>query len=920
MSYFSNLDKLWGKENSKPPQSKNKQRPIQWWLIIIGALVFLFIIAAIGKGIYTEWLWFNSLGFSSIYTTILTTRLWLFAVGALAFFALLVSNLFLARRLSPVSGDNISIGQGIVVVRRMLDMGILAVAIFFSLIFGLVTSGQWETILRFTSATNFNIIEPLLGRDVAFYIFNLPLYHFVQGWLIWATVIILIFTATIYGLNIGFRRAAFTTAIKGHLSVLGAVIFFILAWSYRLKIFDLLYSRRGVIFGAGYTDVHAQLLAWRILIVVAVISGMLLLIAILRRWRHSLIIPVGLWVVSAIIFGSIYPALVQRFQVEPSELAREGPYIEHNIHFTRLAFGLDRIEEKDISIELAPSEQDIAQNSTTMNNIRLWDHRPLKDTYNQLQSIRLYYDFVDIDVDRYQIDGDSRQVMLAARELSPEKLPSQAQTWVNRRLQFTHGYGIAMSPTIEVTEEGLPNLWVKDVPPIGKIEIEQPEIYYGEKTNDYVIVGSRVEEFDYPKGDTNVYTKYTGENGIEIGSFIRKLAFAWELGDINILISGELTPGSQLLYRRNIQQRVRHVAPFLKLDSDPYIVIDNGELLWVQDAYTISGRFPYSQPTPGGINYVRNSVKVVINAYDGSTTFYLIDPEDALVNTYAAIFPALFTPIEAMPESLRAHLRYPQDLFQIQASVYQTYHMQDPRVFYNKEDLWTTPFETYADTERPVEPYYVIMRLPGEEQEAFILMLPFTPIQKDNMITWLAARSDGDKYGKLIAYNFPKDKLIYGPRQIEARIDQDPTISSQLTLWGQKGSQVIRGNLLVIPIEQSILYVEPVYLKAERGQLPELKRVIVASGDRIAMEPTLAQSLMAIYAGLPAEEPTVTAPTPTPEMPLPTDLAELAQLAQEHYTKAQEYLKAGDWAGWGEELKKMEEVLSQLVKLSAPQE
>ncbi len=647
---------------------------------------------------------------------------------------------------------------------------------------------------------------------------------------------------------------------------------------------------------------------------------MLLLIVVLRRWRHSLIIPVGLWVVSTIIFGSIYPALVQRFQVEPSELAKESPYIEHNIHFTRLAFGLDQIEEEDFPVELAPSEQDIAQNSATMNNIRLWDHRPLKDTYNQIQSIRLYYDFVDIDVDRYQIDGDSRQVMLAARELSPEKLPSQAQTWVNRRLQFTHGYGIAMSPTIEVSEEGLPNLWVKDVPPIGKIEIEQPEIYYGEKTNDYVIVGTRVEEFDYPKGDTNVYTKHTAENGIEIGSFIRKLAFAWELGDINILISGELTPESQLLYRRNIQQRVRHIAPFLKLDSDPYIVIDNGELFWVQDAYTVSGRFPYSQPTPGGINYVRNSVKVVINAYDGLTTFYLVDPEDALVNTYAAIFPALFTPMEAMPESLQAHLRYPQDLFQIQASMYQTYHMQDPRVFYNKEDLWTTPFETYADTERPVEPYYVIMRLPGEEQEEFILMLPFTPTQKDNMITWLAARSDGDKYGKLIAYNFPKDKLIYGPRQIEARIDQDPTISSQLTLWGQKGSQVIRGNLLVIPIEQSILYVEPIYLKAERGQLPELKRVIVASGDRIVMEPTLAQSLNAIYAGLPAEEPTVTAPTPTPGMPLPTGLAELAQLAQEHYTKAQEYLQAGDWASWGEELKKMEEVLSQLVELSAPQE
>jgi uncharacterized membrane protein (UPF0182 family) len=609
---------------------------------------------------------------------------------------------------------------------------------------------------------------------------------------------------------------------------------------------------------------------------------------------------------------------MQRFQVEPSELDKERAYIKNNIQLTRLAFGLDQIEERDIPVELAPSEQDIAQNSATINNVRLWDYRPLKDTYNQIQSIRLYYDFNDIDVDRYQIDGSYRQVLLGARELSPEKLASQAQTWVNRRLQFTHGYGVALSPTNEVTEQGLPNLWVKDVPPVGTIEIERPEIYFGEKTVDYVIANTRVAEFDYPKGDTNVYTRYEAGRGIKLNSLIRKLIFAWELGDINILISGELTPESQLLYRRNIQQRVQHIAPFLKLDSDPYMVIDDGKLFWIQDAYTVSDRYPYSQPTAEGINYVRNSVKVVTSAYDGSVTFYLIDPEDAVANTYAAIFPALFTPIEEMPESLRAHLRYPLDLFRVQVSVYQTYHMQDPRVFYNKEDLWTTPVETYADAERSMEPYYVIMRLPGEEQEEFVLMLPFTPTQKDNMITWLAARSDGDKYGTLIAYNFPKDKLIYGPRQIEARIDQDPTISSQLTLWGQKGSQVIRGNLLVIPIEQSILYVEPVYLKAERGQLPELKRVVVASGDLITMEPTLAQSLNAIYAGLPAEElPAVVSPA-TPETP--TELAELAKLAQEHYVKAQDYLKEGDWAGWGEELQKMEEVLSQLVELATVQE
>jgi len=919
MSYFSNLDKLWGEKTDKSPENKKRPPSMRRWVIIIGILVFLFILASIGKGIYTEWLWFGSLGFSNIYTTILSTKLWLFFAGALAFLALLVANLFLARRLSPVSTDNILIKQAVVIVRRVLDTGILAVTIFLSLIFGLITSGQWESVLRFSNATGFNVTEPLLGRDVAFYIFNLPLYQFAQGWLTWAIVIILIFTATIYGLNIGFRRAALTTGIKWHLSALGAAVFFLIGWSYRLKIFDLLYSQRGIIFGAGYTDVHAQWLAWRILIVIAVISGILLLIGVFRRWRHSLTIPIGLWIASAIIFGSIYPAIVQRFQVEPSELARERPYIERNIQFTRLAFGLDQIEEKDIPVELSPSGQDIAQNSATMNNIRLWDYRPLKDTYNQLQSIRLYYDFADIDVDRYQIDDSYRQVLLGARELSPEKLTSEAQTWVNRRLQFTHGYGVTLSPTNEVTKEGLPNLWVKDVPPIGMIEIERPEIYFGEKTNDYVFVGTRVEEFDYPKGDTNVYTKHTAENGIEIGSFIRKLAFAWQLGDINILISGELTPESQLLYRRNIQERLHHIAPFLRLDSDPYIVIDDGKLLWIQDAYTVSNRYPYSQPASGEINYIRNSVKIVTNAYDGSVTFYLIDPEDAIASTYAAIFPSLFTPIEAMPESLRTHLRYPQNLFQVQVSVYQTYHMQDPRVFYNKEDLWTIPVETYADTERPVEPYYVIMRLPDEEQEEFVLMLPFTPTQKDNMITWLAARSDGDKYGKLIAYNFPKDKLIYGPRQIEARIDQDPTISSQLTLWGQKGSEVIRGNLLVIPIEKSIIYVEPIYLKAERGQLPELKRVIVASGDRIAMEQTLAESLSAIFAGLPAEEPTVPTPSPTPEAPLPAELAELAELAQKHYNQAQEYLKAGDWTSWGEELEKMEEVLNQMVKLTTPQ-
>jgi len=921
MSYFDELDKIWGKVSSgsnQPQRSTMKPHHARRWLIVIGALIALFIVASISKGIYTEWLWFDSLGFSSIYMTILTTKVWLFFVGAFIFLTLLLANLFLVRRLSPPAGGNILTGQGLLIVRRAVDIGILAVAAFISLIFGLVTSGHWEMVLRFTHATDFNVIEPLLERDVGFYIFHLPLLHFIQGWLAWAAVLILLFTGTVYFLNIGFNRTGFTRWMKGHLLALGTVIFFLIAWSYRLKIFDLLYSERGVIFGAGYTDAHAQLLAWRLLVAITIISGLLMTIGIFRRGRRWLFGPIVLWIAIAIIFGSIYPAIVQRFQVEPSELARESFYIKSNIQFTRLAFDLDRIEVRDIPIEVAPSEEDILQNSATINNIRLWDYRPIKDTYNQIQSIRLYYDFTDIDVDRYQIDGNYRQILLGARELSPEKLASQAQTWVNRRLQFTHGYGVAMSPTNEVTEQGLPNLLIKDVPPIGIFEIERPEIYFGEKTGDYVIVNTGIAEFDYPKGDTNVYTRYEAETGIRLDSFLRKLAFTWQLGDINILISDELSERSQLLYRRNIQERVNNVAPFLKLDSDPYIVIDNGQLYWIQDAYTISDRYPYSQPNASGVNYIRNSVKVVVNAYDGTVTFYLIDPEDAIINTYASMFPALFRPIDEMPEILREHLRYPMDLFQVQASVYQTYHMTDPRVFYNKEDVWAIPMETYADAERSLEPYYVIMRLPGEEREEFVLMLPFTPTQKDNMITWLAARSDGDKYGKLIAYNFPKDKLIYGPRQIEARIDQDPTISEQLTLWGQKGSTVIRGNLLVIPIEKSVLYVEPIYLRAERGQLPELKRVVVASGDLIVMEKTLAECLNAIYAGLPAEdELPATAPS-TPEKP--DRLAELAQLAQEHYDKAQEYLKEGDWAGWGEELAKMAEVLRQLVQLTESQE
>ncbi len=583
------------------------------------------------------------------------------------------------------------------------------------------------------------------------------------------------------------------------------------------------------------------------------------------------------------------------------------------------------------------SLNEIEANPDTIGNIRLWDHQPLKDTYNQIQAIRLYYDFHDVDVDRYNIGGKYRQVMLAARELSPDKLASQAQNWVTRRLQFTHGYGLVMSPVNEIVGEGLPNLLVKDIPPQGDIKIDKPQIYYGEVNNGYVIVKTTAQEFDYAKGDENVYGSYQGSGGVKLDSFFKRLAYAWYFRDGNILFSAYLTPESRVLYYRNIQQRVQKIAPFLMLDKDPYLVVADGQLYWIQDAYTYGSDYPYSalyqervQVTvpsrPGApatqqvrvgreFNYIRNSAKVVINAYDGSVRFYLADPSDPLASTFASIFPSLFSPMDQLPASLKSHIRYPEDLFKAQAEMYRTFHMQDPQVYYNREDLWSIPSESIGDARQPVEPYYLIMRLPGEKSEEFLQLLPFSPSNKDNMIAWLAARSDGANYGKLIVYKYPKDKLIYGPMQVDARVNQDPSISSQFTLWGQRGSQVTRGNLLAIPVGQANLYVMPVYLQADRGSIPELKRVIVSTGNKVVMEPSLGDALNKLYDGKLTLGPsaqsasttvsTSTAPTPSGATSIPSSISELVKSAQDHYNSAQERLKAGDWAGFGDELKKL---------------
>jgi hypothetical protein len=620
---------------------------------------------------------------------------------------------------------------------------------------------------------------------------------------------------------------------------------------------------------------------------------------------------------AVIVFGgsltlsAAFPAIFQRIYVKPNELQLETPYLRHNIRLTREAYKLRQIEVKPFPVEQGLTFQSLQENRATIDNIRLWDWQPLIDTYAQLQEIRTYYRFLDVDVDRYDLDGTHQQVMLSSRELDTARLPSNAQTWVNLHLVFTHGYGVVMSPVTQKSAEGLPILYLRDIPPVasGGPALSEPRIYFGQGASSYVIVKGSIQEFDYPKGKDNVYTHYKGADGVGVGGIARRSLFAWYFGDLNILITSYITGESRILMRRNIRDRVHTIAPFLRLDHDPYAVISGGRIFWIQDAYTASDWFPYSQPVPGGgANYIRNSVKVIIDAYNGSAAFYVADPADPIIATYQRIFPRLFKPLTAMPEDLQKHIRYPEDLFLIQAQLFRAYHMEPPEVFYNREDLWQFPRRPSDIGGAEMDPYYITMRLPGDARAEFFLMLPMVPSQRQNMIAWLAARCDLPDYGKLIVYEFPKDKLVYGPFQIEARINQNTEISQLISLWNQLGSRIIRGNLLVVPIENSLLYVSPLYLRAETGQLPELKRVIAAYGDRVVMEETLAGALAALF-----KEPAPAFLPGLPTAPAPAGAAALlAREALSHYDRAIERLKAGDWSGFGAELNALRPLLEQL--------
>ena len=838
------------------------------WIIVAVLMIVSLIALSFLKGIYVNWIWFRELGFPGVFTTMILTRVGLFLGGAATFGILISINLYVANRLS-VGPEETPLPQGARELLKVLkSWGITLASIILSVVFGVLLASQWEPFLKFWSGVPFGINDPVFGNDVSFYVFTIPIYNVLQSWLLGSTVVVMLASLGLYFINFSSRGAGFliTSGLKIHMSIIAALVMFIIAFGHWLDRWDLLLSDDGVIFGAAYTDINARKPALLILTIIAVASGLLILFNAYLKGIRMLVGGIALWVIAIVLLTVGWPRFMQQFEVNPNEFAKEQSYIARNIEFTRSAFGLDSVVEQPYRANPVLKPEFISENLKTIDNIRLWDNGPLAAVYRQTQLIRPYYDFKDADVDRYMIDGKYRQVMLAAREVAPEKLAPEAQTWVNTRLRYTHGFGLAMSPVTEFTNEGRPEFFAKDIPSDGIISvhstspgaspdmlIENPRIYYGEKTVDYVIVNTNTEELDYQSAEEQLRsTKYFGSGGVPLNSILQRIIFAWHFSDINILISGEITKESRLQFRREVQERVGTIAPFLRLDSDPYLVATNEGLVWIQDAYTVASRYPYSEPTEEGFNYIRNSVKVSIDAFDGSLGFYVSDPSDPIVQTYQSIFPKLFQSIESMPEALRKHTRYPQDYFKTQSEKYLKYHMQVPVDFYNREDLWRIPAEKFGQTGdlQPVEPYYVIMKIPGMDHEEFVLLLPYTRNEPPIMAGWLAARNDGDNYGKLVAFNFPKDRQVDGPEQIEAKIDNDPDISQWLTLRCQEGSTCIRGNLLVIPLavgeELSLMYAEPIYLQAEGVEFPELKQVILASQEKVVMQDSIPEAIEAL--------------------------------------------------------------------------
>jgi len=909
-----------------------------FWNVVI--VVVLLGAISLWVSYYVDWLWFKSLNYGSVYSTTLINKVLMILAVFLVSFAFLWGNLYITRRYASesqkASNQDPQVDTGNVFQRPGLNdwMRFLQIKnnhwiyIGTSLLGAFLLSSslgdKWIVVQQFVNRVVFNIADPIFGYDIGWYFFNLSFYQLVYSILMSILVMTLIIVAVFYLINASadlfFSEWIEYSQAKSHLAALIAVIVLLKAWGYRLATYEVLFSSHGTVYGATYTDIYARLLSNRVLMWVAIATALIILASIFARGLKIAIWAIVGWLVVVVCLGGLYPVFVQKLVVQPNEFNKEKPFIENAIKYTRQAYELDEVDTSEFKIDYKLTLKDLANNSATINNVRLWDWSPLGNTYRSLQELRPYYVFSDVDIDRYYVDGRYRQVMLSAREMDQNSLPEQAKTWVNQKLMFTHGYGLVMSPVTEVAQEGFPQFFIKDIPPqfSTNIQIVRPEVYFGEKTDTYVVVNTNQQEFDYPMGEENMYSLYEGENGIKINSWTRRFMLSWFLKDYKMILSSDINNQSQVLIYRNIVTRVNKIAPYLSYDQDPYIVVNNdGRLFWILDAYTYSGKYPYSQPYDNlGNNYIRNSVKVVCDAYTGEMNFYVADPGDPMVQTYQKIFPQLFKSAAEMPEGLKPHVRYPEDLFSIQAEIYRSYHMTDPAVFYNKEDTWVIPGELSGGKEQQIEPYYIIMRLPGEPEAEYILMLPYTPKGRPNMIAWMCVRMDGMKYGHKLVYTFPKQETVFGPMQIESRINQDTEISRQLTLWDQKGSSTLRGNLLVIPINNSILYIEPLYLQAVNSQMPELKRIIAAYGNKVVMDETLDKALLALF-GTPGQTTTgIIKPTPGVSTPAVDTVPLLSQQARQYYDLAQERLKAGDWTGYGSNLEKLNDVLKRLETLS----
>ena len=865
----------------------NERRGLSF-LVFVGIIGFS--IARAVATFFTNYLWFDSVDLNSVWLKIILTKSALVAATSLLAFVFIFINLRLAVRATPVMDifESFESQDPLSRFREFFNERFLKYrfwgALGLSLFLGAGASQLWEQVLLFLNQKSFGIADPVFQYDVSSFVFGLPLYRLFVSWgfqlvIFTSFIIVLFFIATgALQLRPG-RLPEVSSGAKAHLSVLLAFVALLKAFAYRLDSLELLYSPRGKVFGASYTDVVAHLPALNLLILISLFGAVLLLVNIRRRGWLLPATAISLWLAVSIIVGGVVPAAIQRFRVVPDELNKELPYVENHINYTRLAYGLDSIEEKSFEASPNLTDNDISDNAQTVDNIRLWDPTVLAETYSQLQEIRAYYALDEVDVDRYKINGELTQVMVSARELDQTNLP--AVGWVNERLQYTHGYGVVFSPANNVASQGQPDFYVKGVPAtttVSELEVEQPRIYFGESAEsvEYVVVNSLQDEVDYPlstEGQSVAYTNYSGDGGVGIGSFFRRLGFALRYSELNLLISNQLSDDSKLIMERNVVSRVKKAAPFLYTDNDPYLALIDGNLFWIIDMYTVSDKYPYAQPAdtrrinensglPINFNYLRNSVKAVVNAYDGTMNFYVVDENDPLILSYKDIFPNLFTPKNAMSSELLEHIRYPEDLFTIQSDMYRDYHMIDPRVFYADEDPWVIPSDSSTTprvatlrgefTEigfKPMLPYYLLMSLPGESDLSYLIFQPFNPENRPNMQSFLVADADPENYGQLIDFRLPKGEFVDGPSQVATRINQEPDISHIFTLLDQQGSSVIKGNLFVVPINQSILYYQPIYLQGEQNPLPEFKFVVVVFQDRIIMEESLSEALASVFGG-----------------------------------------------------------------------